>query len=225
MIKNIRLLKNKIKKLRDKLESKSIPNKKSVGGSSYWTLDISSLNENSIIISGGVGNDISFEMDLINLTGCKIYLFDPSPTGIKTIEKIKNIPQELNFIPKGLGGNSGKEFFSFPENPLEGSFTIQRDTVKQKLEFPIVSITEFCEEQNINTVDCVKLDIEGFEYEVLEDILNNSKLTVHQILVEFHHFFEQIPKSKTSLAMKKLKKAGYMKIHRNEVDYSYKLQR
>ena len=148
MTNKIRLLKNKIKKIRDRIESKAIPNKKSIGGSPYWTLDISSLNENSIIISGGVGNDISFELDLIKLTGCKIYLFDPSPTGIKTIEKTTNVPRELNFIPKGLGGNSGKKIFSFPENHLEGSFTIQRDRVKQKLEFPIVSITDFCKEQN-----------------------------------------------------------------------------
>ena len=220
----IRLLKNKIKRLRDRLESKSIPNKKSVGSDSYWTLDTSLINENSIILSGGVGNDISFELDLIKLTGCKIDLFDPSPTGIKTIEKLKNLPQELVFIPKGLGRYSGNEMFSFPENNIEGSFTIQREN-KNKLEFPIVSITDFCKQKRISNIDCIKLDIEGFEYQVLDDVLNNSELIIHQILVEFHHFFDEIPYSKTLLAMKNLKKAGYVKIHRNEVDFSFQLRR
>lgn len=219
----LRNIKDRLKKIRDQFESKPIETKKSIGGSSYWTLDTQHLDQDSVVLSGGVGKDISFELDLIELIGCKIYLFDPSPTGIDTINSYKTLPKNLIFIPKGLGKNTGVAKFSFPENQNEGSFTIERIDKKKHTAFPITSVSEFCKQEKIKKIDCLKLDIEGFEYEVLDDVLSNPSITITQILVEFHHFFDDIPKYLTKGAMKKLKKAGYKKIHRNEVDYSFVL--
>ena len=111
MKKLFRFLKDKIKKLRDRLESKSVNGKTSVGSSCYWTLVLNDISDNSIVLSGGAGNDISFEIELIQKTGCKVFLFDPSPTGINTIRNLRNIPSKLKFISKGLGGSSGKKSF------------------------------------------------------------------------------------------------------------------
>jgi FkbM family methyltransferase len=221
---SIRKIKDSIKKLRDNFESKSIKTKKSIGLSSCWTLDLKNIDKNSIIISGGVGKDISFELDLIELIHCKVFLFDPSPTGKETINKLKKIPENLIFIPKGLGRKSESLNFSFPENPEEGSFTIQRKKIHQTTKFQLTSVTDFCNEKKISEIACLKLDIEGFEYEVLDDVLNNSDLRIHQILVEFHHFFEEIPKSKTKRILRLLYTKGYKKIHRNEMDYSFILK-
>lgn len=59
-----------------------------------------------------------------------------------------------------------------------------------------------------DTIDLVKMDIEGAEYQVLEDIIN-SKIFPTQILVEFHHRFPEIGLQKTKDAINLLKKSGY----------------
>ena len=47
-----------------------------------------------------------------------------------------------------------------------------------------------------DSIDLLKIDIEGFEYEVLEDCLED-RIPIKQICVEFHDFFPEISKAKT----------------------------
>src|SRR5437870_565224 len=55
---------------------------KSVGCS--WAFCPEGLGAESVVYSGGVGNDISFEHALVERFGCSVTLFDPSPTGRAT---------------------------------------------------------------------------------------------------------------------------------------------
>jgi hypothetical protein len=66
-----------------------------------------------------------------------------------------------------------------------------------------------------DAVDVLKLDIEGGEYEVLDDLLR-ERLPVRQLLVEFHHNFPAIPFARTEAALRALKGAGYELFHVSE---------
>ena len=46
-----------------------------------WTFCPQGLGRDSVVYSGGVGNDVTFEHELVRAFGCSIYLLDPSPTG------------------------------------------------------------------------------------------------------------------------------------------------
>src|SRR5690348_626270 len=50
-----------------------------------WTFCPDGLGPESIVYSGGVGKDISFEHALVKTFGCAVHLLDPSPTGIATM--------------------------------------------------------------------------------------------------------------------------------------------
>ncbi len=63
-------------------------------------------------------------------------------------------------------------------------------------------------ELNHTKIDILKMDIEGSEYDVLNDILN-ANVEIKQILVEFHHRFEKIGLQKTRDAIKALNQKGY----------------
>jgi hypothetical protein len=52
------------------------------------------------------------------------------------------------------------------------------------------------------------MDIEGAEYEVIEDILS-SHVPISQVLIEFHHRFSDIGIGKTRSAVSRLNEAGY----------------
>ena len=64
------------------------------------------------------------------------------------------------------------------------------------------------EELGHDGIDVVKLDIEGAEYDVIENMLE-AGVRPSQLLVEFHHRRPDIGTDKTRQALADLKIAGY----------------
>src|SRR6185436_19791910 len=87
-----------------------------------WTFCPDGLGPETVVYSGGVGNDISFEHELVRKFGCKVNLFDPSPTGIATMKLPENASPRLNFQPVGLAGRSCTLRLVPPIFPEEGSW-------------------------------------------------------------------------------------------------------
>ena len=58
------------------------------------------------------------------------------------------------------------------------------------------------------SVDLLKMDIEGAEYDVLTDMLT-QRIPVKQLLVEFHHRWPEVGIEKTRHAIRSLNEAGY----------------
>lgn len=205
-----------IKKIIDKYYSLNLKSKQEIGTIDSWFV-LNDRLEKAIVYSGGAGKDITFETELIEKYNCEVYLYDPSPTGIKTVNDCKSYPN-LFFFPVGLASENKVLEFSLPSNPSEGSFTISRnqDTVKFKCE----KLTDNIFKNGHDYVELLKLDIEGFEYGVLKDVLS-SKIKVRQICIEYHHFFKEIPKSATEESIRLLKDNGYILFHKRNLDYSF----
>ena len=156
------------------------------------------IKKDSIVISGGVGGDISFEEELAERYNSKIFLFDPTESG----KNIKIISEQIILIEQGLAG------------------TTRTSVLDDEKEYSCVSITDFCRRNNISEIELVKLDIEGYEYEVLDDILN-SNLKINQIVLEFHGWIRWDWWRIDRIYKKKLREAGYKLIYKNIDDYTY----
>jgi FkbM family methyltransferase len=196
-----------------------------LGGVCPWTVDLSQLQNSSKAISGGVGGDISFEQQLHETTGCEFALLDPSPTGRTTIERLKPLPSGLNFYPIALAGTRGTRRFAAPVDPKEGSFREPHVVAKGNFEWPSVSIGDFLADRGWAAVDLVKLDIEGFEFEVITSMLESS-LRPKQLLVEFHYGKEAAHSFWQYLAiLSRLRRAGYALRHRNKEDHLFSYKR
>lgn len=187
------------------------------GKENVWHLDPTGLDERSVVLSGGVGKDISTELELIDGYGCHVDLFDPSPTGVATMQRPENHRPQLEFRPEGLAGATGTVRFSEPADPGEGSFTVDRN--EANVEFTCRSLSEFARERGYERIDLVKLDVEGFEYEVLDDLLACG-LPIRQLCIEFHHFEAHIPWRATASALSKLGRAGYRVIYKDGSDFT-----
>jgi len=61
------------------------------------------------------------------------------------------------------------------------------------------------------SIDLMKMNIEGAEYEVLGNLLD-SHIYPKQLIVEFHHRFPDIGLSKTKMIVESLKDSGYQLI-------------
>jgi FkbM family methyltransferase len=173
-----------------------------------WTFCPDGLNANSVIYSGGVGPDISFEHDLVRQFGCNIVLFDPSPPGLETMSKPENKIPQFKFHPVALAGRCGKLNFAPPLDP-DGSSWFSNANETGALEVPCVDLSTLLQQNNHTSIDLLKIDIEGAEYDVLNDLLKR-RLPVKQVLVEFHHgILPGIRRGQTIRAILKMLAAGY----------------
>ena len=211
-------LKNKIKKIILKLTGKFSHLKKGIScahiwyGNSYGGFYVypELLDENTIIYSFGIGEDISFDNAIIEKHSCKVFGFDPTPKSINWIANQKKNPN-FHFYGFGLDSKSGFVDFYLPNNDehVSGSLLKQKNVSElKKVSVEMKSFEDIIKELGHNQVDILKMDIEGSEYEVMDNILA-SKLSINQILVEFHERFFADGKDKTIEVIKKMKKNGY----------------
>lgn len=191
-------------------------------GGSAWCLIGSILETRTtpVLFSGGVGKNISFELEFARRFRGRVYLYDPSPTGVKTAELI---PAEspIEFYPKGLAGSAGRIEFETPKNPDEGSWTAPGGGSGKFEAFDTLSLVQEISGGGYSHVDVVKLDIEGFEYDVIEKLLEADHIVVDQIAVEFHDFFPSVDKSKSIALRKRLRDAGYRCFYKSKYDFGF----
>jgi len=68
-------------------------------------------------------------------------------------------------------------------------------------------------------IDILKMDIEGFEYEIIDQFLF-EQIPVRQLCVEFHPWLKP---GETPKIIAKLRKAGYKIIYRQRGDHTFLL--
>ena len=169
------------------------------------------LDNNSIIYSGGVGEDMSFNLKLEDKYNCKIFLIDPTERAIKHYEEVKEFyntkinnfsgniqPDYLyniidldpdfdnyTYINKGLYKEKTKLRFYKQNNPdyvsqslVENMFSNEYDEVE------VDSIKNIMKIYNHNKIDLLKLDIEGSEIDVLNQMLDDE-IYPRYLCVEF----------------------------------------
>jgi len=173
------------------------------------------LNSESTIISVGVGEDISFDLHLNHLYKSKIILIDPTNKAIKHfdeisnkkeitgniqidyLENIKNLEvdfNKFNYISKGLWIENTILKFYKQSNPLyvsqsfiENMFSKEYDLVET------ITFNELIELYGSN-IDLLKLDIEGAEINVLNNMLDLG-IYPKYLLVEFDLYLKKKDKS------------------------------
>ena len=173
-----------------------------------WTVCPTNLSEHSVIYSFGVGEDISFDLKLIEEFGLSVHAFDPTPRSVKWIAA-QCLTSNLHFHAVGVADFDGNSKFSPPVNQQHVSHTmLERKTPGPAVEVPVRRLTTIMKSLGHDRIDLLKMDIEGAEYAVLADLLA-SRIRIDQLLVEFHHRWPEIGTDKTRTAIKDLNAAGF----------------
>jgi FkbM family methyltransferase len=149
-----------------------------------WTFCPDGLGRESIIYSGGVGKDITFEHALVREYGCDIQLLDPSPTGLATMNRKENQIPQLHFHPVALSGHCGTLRFAKPIHEEEGSWYASSGA-SGTVEVACTDLGTLMKKNGHTRIDMLKLDIEGGELPVVDDILR-KRIPVRQLLLEYH---------------------------------------
>ena len=108
----------------------------------------------------------------------KIYMFEPS---LATFKQLKNNITESNkslLYPIGFGDKQETSQI-FYDNEAQGSASILMKDAKFSEEIKIETIDGFCKENNIEKIDFLKMDVQGYEYNILlgsKEMLSNGKI-------------------------------------------------
>lgn len=177
-----------------------------------WTFCPDLLDEHSVIYSFGVGEDVSFDLMMIEHFHLHIQAFDPSPRSIDWVQE-QNFTEAFHFHPFGLAAQDGSITFSEPAQAGTHSLRISEsadewDTGAKTHVLPVHRLSTILRKLGHKRIDILKMDIEGAEYAVINDIIDSS-VPVSQILIEFHHRFQNIGIEATRRAISKLNDAGY----------------
>ena len=194
-------------------------------GSDYggWDLVTSTIDAKSIVYSFGVGEDATFDSDLIDKFGLTIHAFDPTPKSIDWVKK-QGFSDHFVMHSYGLASFDGDASFNPPMNPNHVSHTIldRPTTMSHAISVPFKKLNTIMNELGHDQIDVLKMDIEGAEYEVVEDI-RKSEIRPRQILIEFHHRFPGVGIAKTREAIKRIKSMGYylFSVSPNNKEYGF----
>jgi FkbM family methyltransferase len=178
-------------------------------GSDYgsWPVLRNSLNKKSRVYSFGIGEDISFDLALIERYGCTIDGFDPTPR-CQAWLACQTLPTTFRYHDIGLSDSTDVLRFAAPENPSHVSYTVgSRET--EFVELPVQPLDICMTLLGDDNIDLLKIDIEGSEYAVISDMVKKTILPP-QFCVEFHHGFFGFSSDETIRAVEQLRKAGYL---------------
>jgi FkbM family methyltransferase len=182
-------------------------------GSAYggYFLDTAILPHDPIIYSLGVGEDVSFDLSLIEQYGFIVHAFDPTPK-VKTWIESQSLPVQFRFQRVGIADFDGEADFYLPPRRdfISHSMIRAQQYSQDSIRLPVMKLSTSMARLGHSRIDILKMDIEGGEYAVLRDLIKDN-IEVSQILVEFHHRLSSVGIEKTRAALSALDDYG-MKI-------------
>jgi len=229
-------------KIREKLHSFSLDTNTPLQrfGSEYggWFFPKGQINSESICYFAGAGTDISFDLEMSKNYHPNIFIFDPTPGAITHFQTTKKgilagnemytqgkkykYPSDVSFdkiqfLDYGVWNKNETLKFYVPANKDFISHSVKNlNNTSDYFDAKVKSLSSIMTELGHDHIDLLKIDIEGAEYEVLDDIVT-SNIPIGAICVEFdENFMTNIDSNylkRIIAAVKRLQHAGYKLAH------------
>lgn len=179
------------------------------------------LHPEAICYSVGAGEDISLDVEIANRYNPFIFIFDPTERAEKHFLKVKNDAekgtqtplyknyiypttpqtfQKITFEKVGLWVRTDVLKFFVPAKKEHVSHSlVNLQKTSEYVEVPVRGLDDLMQQYGHQEIDMLKIDIEGSEFEVIEDLLN-KKIPVKYICLEYHRLGNKpIEKIQTSI--------------------------
>jgi FkbM family methyltransferase len=184
-----------------------------------WSVVPDLLGSDSVVYSAGIGEDSTFDAGLIERFGCEVHGFDPTPKGLAHGQSLAAREPRFHMHPVGVWNEDTVLSFFAPRDPSHDSWSaLNLQKTDDSIEFEVKRVPTLMRELGHDRIDLLKIDVEGAEYRVLEDVLA-AGLEIPQISVEFD---EPPPDLRAPGRMvRRLVRAGYRLAAHNGTDFSF----
>src|SRR3989304_340049 len=150
------------------------------------------LSERSLVFDLG-GYEGQWASDIFAMYRCEVYVFEPVPEFAEKITPRFRHNSRINVFKFGLSCRNETARIGLAKDASSTYLA-----TKESPEIPLVSVSEFLRDHGIGTIDLMKINIEGGEYDLLEHLIDAGLITrIRNIQVQFHDF---VPSASTRMA-------------------------
>lgn len=214
----------------------------------WYVPSLMKLNENSVVYSGGVGEDISFDLLLQNKYKCTIILIDPTSKAIKHFNEVNQYYKnrqlftggiqkdyyeciqslhpnldKLKYINIGLWNKKDELKFYKQNNENYVSQSLVENMFGRNYDIvPVTSIKNIMIQEKHTHIDLLKLDIEGAEIETMNQMLDD-KIYPTYVLIEFDLLLKNKDDGNTTklLIERMITKEGYKILKNDDLNITF----
>lgn len=198
-----------------------------------WWINTKSISDSPLLIDCGLGEDISFPVEFLKrFPGAHIIGVEPNPRSLSYC--YKNCPKNMDIIEKAFWTSNNKKLsFHLPRlseelpsgaDGVSGSVHKSHEYVNggDTLEVLTTDLPSILSQVGRDKCDILKMDIEGAEYEVIDNLSKSCLLhKVNQLLVEYHHGVTQYTIQNTKDSVSQVISCGFELVHTEGRNYIF----
>jgi FkbM family methyltransferase len=162
------------------------------------------LNESSTVVDLGMSNG-EFARAMVSRFGCRVFGLEPEPSLFADLPDIDRVVKEQAAV-----------------GPTDGPVTLYMNTTRcastlfdvanTSVTVAGTTLTSFLDRHGISTVDLLKMDIEGAEFDVLASTSDADLLRIRQLTVEFHDFLDASLSPRVRITDRRLRGLGFRRV-------------
>jgi len=157
-------------------------------------------NDHPLILDVGANKGQSIESFHKSFPNCTVHSFEPSPTTFEELKHRASRFENAHLWNFALGSTSGRSTFLENEHSDMSSFLPLSEygwgTVTKQTPVEVKTIDAFCRDENIEQIDILKSDTQGYDLEVFkgaEETIRNNKIGLIYFEVIFSDMYENLP--------------------------------
>lgn len=157
-------------------------------------------NEHPMVFDVGVNVGQSIHRFRSHFPRCIIHSFEPSPTTFQTLCQKADGLKDIHLWNYALGSSSGQMTFLENSRSVMSSFLPLSEfgwgEVKKETLVEVKTIDQFCHDENIEYIDILKSDTQGFDFEVFkgaERTINAQKIGLIYFEIIFSDMYKNLP--------------------------------
>jgi len=150
------------------------------------------LSADSVVIDAGCSYEADFSVSLIGQYGVQAFGVDPTRKHQAALRLIESrYPGRFTHVPWAIAATDG--VLTFYESRTNESGSLLTDHVNvvhdetTSYDVEAVTLRTLLKRVGVQAVDILKLDLEGAEYELFEQMADDELRPFTQVFVEFHH--------------------------------------
>ena len=151
--------------------------------------DCYELDNMDVVFDIGANSGL-FSLLCINKGAKKVYAFEPNKDSLINLKSVTN-NLNVEIVPKAVyTKDEDLKFYIDPSNTTIGSLSKNHlelhGSSLEEVIVPAISLKTFAKENNIDKISLVKMDIEGAEYEIIDNLEDEVFEIIDNFLIEYH---------------------------------------